>query len=155
MRINIATADDIVLEPLEDETARSVAQHRDRHRTVLWLSLAVVGGAVLLQTRDGSAVGPTFLPGVNLPTLCGSRALLGVECPGCGLTRSFLALASGNFAESLKYHRLGWLMALVVALQFPYRIFCLRELHEKIPTRTWPIWFGYALLATLVINRRL
>ena len=119
---------------------------------MLWLSLAVVAASLLLQTRDGSAVGPAFLSGVNLPTLCGSRALLGVDCPGCGLTRSFLALASGNFAQSLTYHRLGWLVALVVALQFPYRFYCLRELRHTIPTRTWPVWFGYALLAALVIN---
>ncbi len=147
----VATATAVV-EPSLSDDSRLLAQLRDRHRTVLWLSLAIIAAAFVLQSRDSGAVGPAFLPSVNLPTLCGSRALFGIDCPGCGLTRSFLALAAGDLKASFGYHRLGWLLALAVLFQIPYRLVCLRELPSKISARTWPTWFGTFLLAALVIN---
>ena len=152
MNTSLNITADPAIELVTDDDARLVAQLRDRHFTMLWISLVVVVASMVLQPRSTGAVGPAFLPNVNLPDLCSSRSLFGVECPGCGLTRSFLALASGDVAASLAYHRLGWLMALVIVLQFPYRLYCLRELRVKIPTRTWPTWFGYLLLAALLIN---
>lgn len=35
---------------------------------------------------------------------CFSKKYLGIECPGCGLQRSFIALLKGNIIESLKYN---------------------------------------------------
>lgn len=32
---------------------------------------------------------------------CFYKKILGVECPGCGIQRSFMELLRGNFAESL------------------------------------------------------
>ena len=134
-----------------DDT-KLLAQLRDRHRTMLWLSIAILAAAFVLQARPTGDVGPAFWPNVSLPLLCGSRALFNTECPGCGLTRSFIALAGGNFQESLQYNRVGWLLALAVVLQIPYRLFALGELRTKIPVRLWPTWFGYLLIAALVIN---
>ncbi|PLX10356.1 MAG: hypothetical protein C0597_16885 [Marinilabiliales bacterium] len=33
---------------------------------------------------------------------CFYKRFLGVECPGCGMQRSFIELLKGNFIESLK-----------------------------------------------------
>jgi hypothetical protein len=38
--------------------------------------------------------------------LCPSAALLGIPCPGCGLTRATLALFHGDFAAALRFHPL-------------------------------------------------
>jgi hypothetical protein len=135
-----------------NDCARRILQLRDRHWTMLWISLAVAIGAFSLQTDARDRVGPTWLSGVWLPELCGSRALFGVECPGCGLTRSFIALAHGDLAGSFAYHRVGWLLAMAVLLQFPYRILSLRELRTGIVERTWPTWFGWALIIALIGN---
>lgn len=35
---------------------------------------------------------------------CFSKKYLGIECPGCGLQRSFIALFKGNIVESLKFN---------------------------------------------------
>ncbi len=35
---------------------------------------------------------------------CFFKSHLGVECPGCGIQRSFIALLKGNFIESFHYH---------------------------------------------------
>lgn len=124
---------------------------RDRHRTMLYLAIAVVVAAFLLQMPDSDSVSLPWLD-VNLPTLCGSRALFGVECPGCGLTRSIIALAAGDLEQSLRFHRLGWLMALAIVAQIPYRLFALGEMRHGIVQRAWPTWFGNFLIAALLIN---
>jgi hypothetical protein len=35
---------------------------------------------------------------------CFFKSTFGIECPGCGLQRSFISLLKGNFLESLHYH---------------------------------------------------
>jgi len=134
-----------------DAEARQIRQLRERHRFMLGLAVFVVAGAFLLQFNRG---GTLRLPGTRtaLPTMCGSRLLFGMDCPGCGLTRSFVALAGGDLGESLRYHRLGWLLALAVVGQIPYRLYKLRELRERVVVRSWPVWFGYSLIAALILN---
>jgi hypothetical protein len=47
---------------------------------------------------------------VDLP-LCPSAALLGVPCPGCGLTRATLALLHGDLGTALRFHPLVPILA--------------------------------------------
>lgn len=35
---------------------------------------------------------------------CPSKALLHIDCPGCGMQRSFIALLKGNLSQSLALH---------------------------------------------------
>lgn len=58
---------------------------------------AIVVGAILAPI--GLAVATGF-------PLCPSAAVLGLPCPGCGLTRATLALMHGNFAEAFAMHPL-------------------------------------------------
>lgn len=132
---------------------RRRAELLDRHWTMLALGVGVLSAAFLLRINDGGRVGASWMPFDSLPPLCGSRALLGIECPGCGLTRSFVALASGDVAESFHFHRLGWLMFLATASQIPYRIVRLRQLSQgDLSERRWPKWFGSMLIAALILN---
>jgi hypothetical protein len=125
---------------------------RDWHWTILGIALFVVVASCTLSIDDSGKITLSGLD-VELPPLCGSRALFNLECPGCGLTRSFIALAAGDLWQSFEYHRLGWLLALAIAAQFPYRIFSLRELRQdNIVDRTWPTWFGYFVVATIGMN---
>jgi hypothetical protein len=137
-----------------DATRREVIirQRLDRHRFVLGLSLAILLASFLLRLSDTEVV---RVPGLNvaLPPLCGSRNLFNAECPGCGLSRSFIALAAGDVARSIGYHRVGWVLALAVILQIPYRTLALRELRRnEIVDRNWPTWFGNFLIALLIGN---
>jgi hypothetical protein len=131
---------------------RKIAQLRERHWTMLVISALVIVASLALELRPTGHVAASWLPIAEFPPLCGSRALLGVECPGCGLTRSFIALAHGEVEQSLRFHRLGWLMALAVVLQIPYRLFALSELRTRIADRAWPNWVGYGLIAALLLN---
>ena len=51
--------------------------------------------------------------GMGLP--CPFHDYLGIPCPGCGLTRSLLALAHGNLLDSLAWHPYGILLAASLA----------------------------------------
>jgi len=87
-----------------------------------------------------------------LPETCPARAWSGRDCPGCGLTRSFILLAHGRFRESVHMHRLGWMMAVAVLLQFPYRLLSLRRPDRPLLPRPVLWVFGWGLIVALVVN---
>ena len=93
-------------------------QLRERHWTMLCLASFIIAASYFLRQEENQAVRLPWSE-VGLPPICGSRLVFGVECPGCGLTRSFVALAAGDFGASWRHHRVGWLMALVVIGQIP------------------------------------
>ena len=116
---------------------------------MLAVAVIVVLFSCLLRVRNDERVEFRFLPGHPLPEVCGMRRFFGTRCPGCGLTRSFIYLTEGNWRASLAEHRLGWLLALAVLLQFPYRLAALRWADRELLGRRVPDLFGYGLLALL------
>lgn len=86
-----------------------------RHRPADWI--VVLAGAAILTAAFGLAAaragGHDLLPDREV---CWSRVLLGKECPGCGLTRSFIATASGQLGHALAYNRLGPILFGAIAL---------------------------------------
>ena len=71
--------------------------------------------ALLLTPAPADA--PLTLAGFPLPPTCASVRDFGIECPGCGLTRSWVSAVHGNLAQSFHHHRLGWLVLLYATLQ--------------------------------------
>ena len=112
---------------------------------LLGLSMTVLGG--------GKRVSLGFAPATPLPQTCASRWLFGIDCPGCGLTRSIIYLMHGQLAESLKIHRLGWLFLLLIVSQIPYRLWCLYGNGVRVPWNDLAdrvLWGG--LIGLLVLN---
>jgi hypothetical protein len=68
-----------------------------------------------------------FLMGIYPPVLkvplCGVKLFIGLNCPGCGLTRSFAALMHGHLRESIDFHPLGVVIALWLAYMFLRSLF--------------------------------
>ena len=132
------------------------ALRRNHHRNVLILCTTVVILALTLQTRADQRVEFTWLPGVPMPETCASRSIFGVECPGCGLTRSFIAIARGSLSAAFQQNRTGWLLACGLLIQFPYRVWMLfhvrtRGLPEPVPQRL-KLAFVWILIVALVGN---
>lgn len=118
--------------------------------------LVMAGGALLLALvlrvrEDGRGVFQG-LPDYPLPPSCPTYILFGVKCPGCGLTRSVVELAHGDWASSWHFHRLGWLIGLVILLQVPYRLLALRARGRPPLGRHLPELIGYVLMVALVAN---
>src|SRR5262245_43075202 len=97
------------------------------HRVVLTVACAVCALAFALTVRPDGRVVVRGFPQYPLPPSCASRSLLGLKCPGCGLTRSVVDVAQGQWRASWRDHRLGGLIAAVIVLQIPYRLLALRR----------------------------
>lgn len=123
---------------------------RQRHLFFAALAIVVVGLAFAFEVHDDRVALAGFA-NYPLPHLCMSRSMFGVTCPGCGLTRSFVYLAHGNWQASLQAHRLGWLMAAIVLFQIPYRAWMLAGRRDALPARLVQA-FAAAVVALLVIN---
>jgi hypothetical protein len=79
-------------------------------RTADLLVVAIGGGIIALTfllAWSPLLGGPDLMP---RQTVCWSRLLFGTLCPGCGLTRSFVALAAGSVAEAWRLNRMGPLL---------------------------------------------
>ncbi|MEW6732286.1 MAG: DUF2752 domain-containing protein [Acidobacteriota bacterium] len=69
-----------------------------------------------------------YPPDEPATTLCGFKTVIGLPCPGCGLTRSFCTLAKGGLSRAFAFNLLGpplflfvllwWLASLLRGLGF-------------------------------------
>jgi hypothetical protein len=95
---------------------------------MLWIGVVTMLLAVALDVSpDQQRVFVRGFPSAQVPGTCMSRELFHVDCPGCGLTRSIILLGHGQWRASWRMHRIGWVMALAIVAQIPYRILCLRR----------------------------
>ena len=60
--------------------------------------------------------------GTWLLPACPFRTVTGIRCPGCGTTRSFIAMGHGRLAEAWRYNRAGPFIYAFILLQIPYRV---------------------------------
>ncbi len=123
-----------------------------RHRFMLMVAAAIVVSAFVFRVPSNDRVELAGVKGVPMPSLCMSKSVFGFDCPGCGLTRSLLCFFQGDFANSLMLHRIGWIMAIAVVLQFPYRIVGLVYKQDHPLGKRLPRVFGYILIFLLVGN---
>jgi len=119
---------------------------------MLCVTSVVLVLACLLEVRADQRVALGCLPGWPFPETCLSRSAFGVSCPGCGLTRSFVYLAHGDWIASWNMHRLGWFLALAVVLQLPYRAWALCSRDQAPLGKALPKVFGSVLIALLLVN---
>ena len=109
----------------------------DAFYQTLYLVMAtavILVSAVLQIDASGRVVLPVLqLP---LPDTCWFHRIFGLGCPGCGLTRCFISIVHGRFAEAWHFNPAGFPFFLLVASQIPYRAIQL-----------WRIRTGVGLLA--------
>jgi hypothetical protein len=122
------------------------------HRAMFLLAGAVVLAACLLQVLPSQRVALVGFPERPLPHSCFSRSWFGVNCPACGLTRSFIHLFHGDVRSSWESHRLGWLFAAVVVAQIPYRLIAMRRPLRFRFDRMWTNAVIYGVLTLLLLN---
>jgi hypothetical protein len=98
---------------------------RAEHLWILCFCAAIVLGSFVLDSApDGSVCFrvPLTRVVVSLPPVCMSSRLLGISCPGCGLTRSFVAVAHGQLALAVRMNPVGPILFFLACLQLPYRL---------------------------------
>lgn len=117
---------------------------------ILLLATGTLILAACLRIEQGSAV---LLPGLSraLPEICTSKRLFGWSCPGCGLTRSFISLAHGEWLAAWQYNPAGPLFFALFAVQIPYRLGQLRRLRLGKPGWELGPWSHLPLLCCFVV----
>jgi uncharacterized protein DUF2752 len=114
-----------------------------------------VWGLVAGGYAAGALAAGRFVPGLTafLP-VCPFRALTGLPCPTCGVTRSLLALAAGHPETALTYSPLAVatiLLALAAGVWGLGRLLCPRR---SLLPRTFPgrerLWARAAAVAVLL-----
>lgn len=110
---------------------------------------AVLLAAALLRLNSESRVAAG---GWQLPGLCWFRNATGVDCPGCGLTRGFVALAHGHPRHAWDFNPASLLWFVAVAAQIPwraYRIWRRKQNGTEAFTQT-PRWSAGVILLTVL-----
>jgi hypothetical protein len=68
------------------------------------------------------------------------------------LTRSFIYLARGDWQNAWREHHLGWLLAAIVALQFPYRAWALAGEGRRALSPSFATGLAVVVAILLAIN---
>jgi hypothetical protein len=71
------------------------------------------------------------------PTLCIWKKLLGIPCPGCGLTRGVCFLVHGQWAEAIRFNPLSLLAAGILVSNTLYGVFGFFGNYQRRKGREW------------------
>ena len=120
------------------------------HSTYLLLAICVLGLARLLTVNGQDRV---VIPVLNLqlPETCASRQIIGYPCPGCGLTRAFIALLHGQWRQAWHYNPGVYVVVFMVILQIPYRAIQIRRAQLGGSEIRYPSAGGVLILATVFL----
>ncbi len=97
--------------------ARARAREQQADLVLLIGSVAVVVLSAVLTPSDSVL----SLFGWELPGLCLWKNMTGMDCMGCGLTRSFTWMGHGDVVSAFERHKVGPFLYLVVLVQVPIR----------------------------------
>ena len=115
------------------------------------LALLVAAVGVILLSVFMRNVGETlvFLPGSSLPLpeSCAARQLFGINCPGCGLTRAFIAISGGQWVRAWHFNPASFAVYLFVVVQIPWR--CIQM--GRIVTHRIPVFSIWLFLPLVVV----
>lgn len=105
--------------------------------------------SLLLIAAGVTAYQPSILSA--MPHICLVQSLLGIPCPGCGVTRSALALCRGDLPAALAANSAGPVVVLATLFQVPLRLFACRGASDALVDRLSRLVSSTAL-ASLFVN---
>ena len=123
-------ASDILAPPRRWPAPTDVRRLELNHQSLLLgLAVGVLLASAVLSVEDHGQVAVPGLPW-PLPATCTFRRVSGHDCPGCGLTRSFISMAHGQWHQAWGFNTAGPLWFALVAVQVPYRWLQIRRLRK-------------------------
>lgn len=107
------------ISPEEIERRREIGRQlaRSADRTMLIVCATVIALSFLLHP----AVDAVSLGSWKIPVLCASKRIFDLDCPGCGLTRSFVFFAHLDPVHAWQANKGGIPLFFVVLSQVPWR----------------------------------
>ncbi len=121
-----------------------------------------LGGVGLLASlalaRGLAAASPSSVrvAGRELPVVCPSRLLFGVNCPGCGMTRSVLLTLGGDLRAALEVNPAGPFLVAALILLAVQLILASRSVEAAAPVRRrlkpWAYLYGVVVASVMLIQ---
>lgn len=120
------------------------------HLMFLLMALAVIVCSFVMTSEGRTAI---RIPGLSIPMpqTCLSRRMWGMDCPGCGLTRSFVSMSHAEFSRAFSFNAAGPLVYLFVLVQIPWHLFQICRLWNL----KRPIESGWLYVPLFAINAAL
>ncbi len=89
------------------------------HVVFLLMSAAVIVCSAMMTSEGATTV---RIPGIpfSMPESCMSRRVWGIDCPGCGLTRSFISMSHFQFSRAIAFNPAGPIVYLFFLIQIPW-----------------------------------
>ncbi len=145
--------DGSLVRPPQQRRRSEVGFEWSYHLLILLIAASILVMSFLMRAEGDRWV---FLPGAvfPLPDGCLSRRLLGWDCPGCGLTRSFIQMSHGDWGKALQFNYAGPIVYLFTVFQLPWQSFQLiRIVRGQAPLFSpWLFLLPGVVLGSLVIQ---
>ncbi|MBN2089722.1 DUF2752 domain-containing protein [candidate division KSB1 bacterium] len=91
---------------------------------LLFVILLLIFARILTLNENQQVVLP-FGTHPPFPNVCHFKNIFGIDCPSCGLTRSFILWMHGDYLDAWKIHRLSIFILVILLIQIPYRLYIL------------------------------
>ncbi|MBX7218915.1 MAG: DUF2752 domain-containing protein [Blastocatellia bacterium] len=120
--------------------------------TRLWKRLGTQAGLGLLVTTGVFVLSYLWHPSAT-PTfiLCPFKHMTGYDCPGCGLTRAFCALAKGEWFQAITFHPLSPLMFGLFWVWWSWSLLKVSGRNEWADKLAWPVTRRPFVVAVLTV----
>jgi hypothetical protein len=128
------------------------------YRSNFWVHIifTIAAALVILMSVLMRSEGETtvLLPGMYfpLPESCTAKIFLGINCPGCGLTRAFISISSGEFGRAWHFNPASFAVYAFVIVQIPWNAYqAFRIFVGQAPIRSNWLFAAPIVAATCLI----
>lgn len=120
------------------------------HLVLLAMAIGIIAISFAMRVGDADSES-VYLPWMDtpLPPSCSARLTLGISCPGCGLTRSFIAISHGQLQRAWNLNAASFLIYSFVLVQIPWHLFQINRIRKNVPT-VRSLWIYFPLIACAV-----
>ena len=128
---------------------------RERLQTGLG-GVALLASLALARGLTEATPAAVHVAGRGLPIICPSRLLFGVNCPGCGMTRSVLLTLGGDLPGALSVNPAGPVLVAALILLAAQLLFaaCVNEGDTAARRRllSWASLYGAVVASVMLIQ---
>jgi hypothetical protein len=108
------------------------------------LALIFAGFLLCIVVLHSAGIVSADRVGSSLPIFCPFKALTGIPCPGCGMTRAILSMAKGDFHGAVGHNPFSFfLLFMVIISVVPMKYI------GRLPSAA-PVVMNYFLIAALI-----
>ena len=134
-----------------DEWAKYQRSEIRLHLLFFAMAAIVLLMSVLMTSQGNREV---ILPGFSsaMPDTCMSRRLLGIDCPGCGMTRAFISISHGQLSRAWQFNPASFVVYLFVAVQIPWHAIQIWRLKNNRRPFQWGYIYMLPIMVVVVIT---